>query len=118
MPGTGPFQLEKYTPKVGASFVRNPHYWGAPALPDRVEVTFYDDYQPQVLALQAGEIDMIQQIPVFEAVGLLNDPSVNIVSTPSAAQQQLYMRMDMEQCKEKRGVGSRACCLGWPRLGE
>ncbi|MBN8629449.1 MAG: hypothetical protein J0L76_01185, partial [Rhodobacterales bacterium] len=26
--GTGPFKLEKYTPKVGASFVRNPDYWG------------------------------------------------------------------------------------------
>ena len=29
--GTGPFKLEKYTPKVGASFVRNPDYWGAKA---------------------------------------------------------------------------------------
>ncbi len=26
--GTGPFKLEKYTPKVGASFVRNPDYLG------------------------------------------------------------------------------------------
>ena len=28
MIGTGPFKLEKYTPKVGASFVRNLDYWG------------------------------------------------------------------------------------------
>ena len=27
-PGTGPFKLDKYTPKVGASFVRNDDYWG------------------------------------------------------------------------------------------
>jgi peptide/nickel transport system substrate-binding protein len=33
--GTGPFKLEKYTPKVGASFLRNPDYWGPKALPER-----------------------------------------------------------------------------------
>ena len=116
MIGTGPFKLEKYTPKVGASFVRNPDYWGAPALPDRVEVTFYDDYQPQVLALQAGEIDMIQQIPVLQAVGLLNDPSVTIVSTPSAAHQQVHMRTDMEPFKDKRVRRAIALCLDRPKL--
>jgi ABC-type dipeptide transport system, periplasmic component len=26
--GTGAFKLDKYTPKVGVSFVRNPDYWG------------------------------------------------------------------------------------------
>src|SRR5262249_22687842 len=34
--GTGPFKLEKYTPKVGASFLRNESYWGRKALPDRL----------------------------------------------------------------------------------
>ena len=29
--GTGPFKLEKYTPKVGASFTRNEDYWGPKA---------------------------------------------------------------------------------------
>ena len=38
MIGTGPFKLEKYTPKVGASFVRNDDYWGGQALPDRIEL--------------------------------------------------------------------------------
>ena len=40
MIGTGPFKLEKYTPKVGASFVRNPDYWGgqAAARPGRAQL--------------------------------------------------------------------------------
>ena len=33
MIGTGPFKLEKYTPKVGATFVRNPDYWGGQQYP-------------------------------------------------------------------------------------
>src|SRR5215467_4284961 len=27
MPGTGPFKMTSYTANVGATFVRNPHYW-------------------------------------------------------------------------------------------
>src|SRR5215831_15870368 len=41
--GTGPFKLEKYTPKVGASFVRNEDYWGQKALTARTEFGFYAD---------------------------------------------------------------------------
>ena len=62
--GTGPFKLEKFTPKVGASFVRNPDYWGPKALPARTEFTFYSDQQSKVLALQGGQVDMIGQIAV------------------------------------------------------
>jgi peptide/nickel transport system substrate-binding protein len=62
--GTGPFKLEKYTAKVGASFVRNPDYWGTKALPARTEFTFFADQQPQILALQGGQVDVILQIVV------------------------------------------------------
>lgn len=116
MVGTGPFKLEKYTPKVGASFVRNDDYWGGKALPDRVEISFFEDYQPQVLALQGGQIDIIEQIPVLQGVGLLNDPNVDIISTPSAAHQQVHMRTDMDPFKDKRVRRAIALCLDRPRL--
>jgi peptide/nickel transport system substrate-binding protein len=118
MIGTGPFRLEKYTPKVGASFVRNTDYWGPAALPDRVEVLFYDDYQPQILALQAGEIDIIQQIPVLQAVGLLADPNVSVISIPSAAHQQVHMRTDREPFRDKRVRQAIALCLDRPKIAQ
>ncbi len=116
MIGTGPFKLEKYTPKVGASFVRNPDYWGEKALPDRVELSFYSDYQPQILALQGGQIDIIQQIPVLQGVGLLNDPNFDIISTPSTAHQQVHMRTDLDPFKDKRVRRAIALCLDRPKL--
>lgn len=116
MIGTGPFKLEKFTPKVGAAFVRNPDYWGAPALPDRVEVKFYDDYQPQILALQGGEIDIIQQLPVLQAVAILSDPNFSVISTPSSAHQQVHMRTDMDPFKDKRVRQAIALCLDRPKL--
>src|SRR5439155_1022611 len=48
--GTGPFKLEKFTPKVGASFVRYDGYWGDKANPDRMELKFYDGEAPMVNA--------------------------------------------------------------------
>lgn len=116
MIGTGPFKLEKYTPKVGASFVRNDDYWGPKALPDRVEISFYTDYQPQILALQGGQIDVIQQIPVLQGVGLLNDPNTDIISTPSTAHQQVHMRTDLDPFKDKRVRRAIALCLDRPKL--
>ncbi len=116
MNGTGPFKMEKYTPKVGASFVRNTEYWGGQVLPDRLEVSFYSDYQPQILALQGGQIDIIQQIPVLQGVGLLNDPNVDIISTPSTAHQQVHMRTDLDPFKDKRVRRAIALCLDRPKI--
>lgn len=116
MIGTGPFKLEKYTPKLGASFVRNPDYWGTPALPDRVEVHFFDDYQPQILAFQGGQIDIIQQIPLLQAIGLLSDPNANVMSVPSASHPQLHMRTDMDPFKDKRVRQAVALALDRPKI--
>ena len=111
MIATGPFKLESYTPKVGAAFVRNPDYWGGPAIVERVEMTFYSDYQPQILALQAGDIDIVQQAPVLQAVGIFNDPNINIVTLPSVAHQQVHMRTDKDPFKDPRVRRAIALCL-------
>ncbi|MGB3646637.1 MAG: ABC transporter substrate-binding protein [Mesorhizobium sp.] len=100
--GTGPFKLDKYTQKVGASFVRNEEYWGEKALPARVEFVFFTDIQPQILALQGGQVDVINQLPILAGAGLLNDPSVEILSNKSATHHEVHMRNDMDPFKDPR----------------
>jgi peptide/nickel transport system substrate-binding protein len=114
--GTGPFKLEKYTPKVGASFVRNDDYWGEKALPDRIEFTFYADIQPQILALQGGQVDIVQQTPVLAALPVMKDPKIELMGTPSVAHEQVHMRNDMEPFKDKRVRQAVALCLDRPKL--
>lgn len=114
--GTGPFKLEKFTPRVGASFVRNPDYWGEKALPDRTEFTFFADTQPMILALQGGTVDIIQQIPVLAGAGLLNDPNVSIISLKSSGHQQLHMRCDLDPFKDKQVRRALALALDRGRL--
>jgi peptide/nickel transport system substrate-binding protein len=116
MIGTGPFKLEKYTPKVGASFVRNDTYWGGQVIPDRVEIGFYDDYQPQILALQGGQVDFIQQVPILQAAGILNDPNIEMLSTPSLAHQQVHMNTEAAVFKDKRVRQAVALCLDRPAI--
>jgi peptide/nickel transport system substrate-binding protein len=96
--------------------VRNDAYWGGTPTLDRIEVGYYNDYQPQILAMQGGQIDVIQQIPVLQGVGLLNDPNVEILSTPSTAHQQVHMRVDMDPFKDKRVRRAIALCLDRPGL--
>jgi len=114
--GTGPFKLDKYTAKVGASFVRNPDYWGTKALPARTEFTFFADQQPQILALQGAQVDIILQVVVQGAQGLLNDPDVKLIKIRSAAHRQLHMRTDVPKFADKRVRQAIALTLDRPGL--
>ncbi|HUZ62396.1 MAG TPA: ABC transporter substrate-binding protein [Acetobacteraceae bacterium] len=114
--GTGPFKFDKYTAKVGASFVRNDAYWGKKALPDRTEFTFYADLQSQVLALQGRQVDLIVQIAVQGSQALLHDPSYAILSLKGSGHEQLHMRNDMGHFKDKRVRRAVALTLNRPNL--
>jgi peptide/nickel transport system substrate-binding protein len=111
MVATGPFKLESYTPKVGAAFVRNPDYWGGAVPLERVDITFYTDYQPQILALQAGDLDVMEQCPVLQAVGILNDPNIDVISLNSTSHHQIHMRTDKAPFTDARVRRAIALCL-------
>jgi peptide/nickel transport system substrate-binding protein len=100
--GTGPFKLEKFTPKVGASFVRNDAYWGDKANPDKIDVKFYDEEAPMVLALQGDEVDFIEHFSVSGGKALLDDPNVQVIAIRTATHRQLHMRTDKEPFTDKR----------------
>ncbi|WP_118179597.1 ABC transporter substrate-binding protein [Paraburkholderia phosphatilytica] len=100
--GTGAFKLDKYTPKVGASFVRNPDYWGDKALPQRLQFSFYADEQSQILALQGHQADVMGDFTVQGGQGLMNNPDFKVMGVKSSAHRQIHMRNDSPQFKDKR----------------
>ena len=114
--GTGPFKLEKYTPKVGASFTRNEDYWGPKAVPARTEFGFYSDIPSQVLALQGHQIDIINQLPMSQGIALVNDPNVNLISFKCSSHNQVHMRTDMAPFTDKRVRRAVALCLDREKL--
>jgi len=114
--GTGPWKLEKYTAKVGASFVRNPDYWGKKALADRTEFTFFTDLQPMILALQGGQIDLIAQIPVSGGQAILNDSRFTVIREKGTGHEQLHMRTDVGPFMDKRVRRALALTLNRKKL--
>jgi peptide/nickel transport system substrate-binding protein len=99
-PGTGRFMMSSYTPNVGATYVRNPHYWGNKALPSKVEFTFYADEPPMAAALQAGSIDAMDQFTVATSPQLLTG-GFNVIRVKGAAHRQLSMRNDIKPFTNK-----------------
>jgi peptide/nickel transport system substrate-binding protein len=98
--GTGRFMKASYTPNVGASYVRNPHYWGPKALPSKIEFTFFADEGPMAAALQAGSIDCMDQFSVATSPQLLTS-SYNVTSLKAATHRELSMRNDVGPFKNK-----------------
>jgi peptide/nickel transport system substrate-binding protein len=114
--GTGPFKMKSYTAKVGASFVRNEAYWGKKALPDATEFTFYDAQQPQILALEAGTIDVVGQFSVQGGQALLSNPKVTVISVRSSAHRELSMRCDQAPFTDSRVRQAVALTLNRPEI--
>ena len=115
--GTGPFVLNRYTPKQGASFTRNKHYWGRKALPAATEFTFYDTQTPQILALTSGSLDVLGQFSVSGGQQLLAPGApYNIIKLRSSAHRELSMRCDQAPFTDPRVRQAIALTLDRPGI--
>ncbi|WP_434016937.1 ABC transporter substrate-binding protein [Ornithinimicrobium sp.] len=79
---TGPFKVERYTPEQELVVVKNPNYWGKPAMLDRITFKFYPDDTTRALALRNSEVDMITDIPLNILNTVSSQPDVKIAKAP------------------------------------
>jgi peptide/nickel transport system substrate-binding protein len=100
--GTGPWKLHSFTPQVGVTYVRNPHYWGPPTVADTAELKFYAQEQAAVLGLQGNQVDVLPHYSVAGGRALLTDPSVRTTQFHSAAYREIHLRCDKEPFADKR----------------
>jgi len=114
--GTGPFKLQRFTAKQGATFVRNDAYWGEKANPDGFELKFYDEEAPMVLALQGGEVDFVEHFSVSGGKALLSDQNVQVIAIRTATHRQIHMRTDKDPFTDKRVRQAIALSIDRPAL--
>jgi peptide/nickel transport system substrate-binding protein len=114
--GTGPFKLQKFTPKQGATFVRNDAYWGDKANPDSMELKFYDEEGPMVLGLQGDEVDFVEHFSVSGGKALLDDPNVQVIAIRTATHRQIHMRTDKDPFTDNRVRQAVALAINRPAL--
>jgi peptide/nickel transport system substrate-binding protein len=90
--GTGPFREVEYVVDDRYVVEAFPDYWGdAPAV-SRITFRFYPDATTRVMALQAGEVDMIGAVP-RESVGELTDAGFTILTSPVGAYSAFYVNI-------------------------
>lgn len=61
--GTGPFRWVEYRPHRHVVVERNDDYWAEPPRLRRIVFRFYPDATTRTLALMAGEVDLIMDLP-------------------------------------------------------
>ena len=115
--GTGPFILTNYTPKVGATYKRNPHYWakGLPYL-NGVQFKYYADQTSVVLAMQGGAIDFYPNLPYQGSQAIFGSSKFKILKNNGSSYREFHMRVDQEPFTDKRVRQAVALCLNRPAL--
>jgi len=114
--GTGAWKLKTYNAQTGATFERNPDWWGGPTPLDGTEFIFFDATGPMVTAYQGDQVDAIVQFDVLSGASLFDDPNFSIIATEAALHRQIWMRTDKGQFTDKRVRQALALTFDRPAL--
>ncbi|TGT22656.1 peptide ABC transporter substrate-binding protein, partial [Mesorhizobium sp. M4B.F.Ca.ET.169.01.1.1] len=70
----------------------------------------------RILALQAGEVDVLDAIPLDVSQVVLGNPDIQVLRVASTAHRQLHMRCDMAPFTDKRVRQALALCIDRSQL--
>lgn len=115
MIGTGAFRLKSQN-KQRAELVRFDGYWGGKAPLDGVVITFYTDPAPMVLALRAGQLDLVNQMSPQQARAFRNSSRYRVYSVPVSSHNMFGMRVDREPFRDARVRRAVALTLNRPDI--
>ena len=73
--GSGPYELGKWEPGSLVQLVRNENYWGTPPHFDEVNFRFYADPNAMNTAMLSGQLDIVSNLTVPQALGQFSDKS-------------------------------------------
>lgn len=77
--GTGPYIATNFREHVGFTMVRNTNYWYAEVPYETIELLYMGDASAKAMALQAGQIDLAENITnIADLDTLRNDPAYTV----------------------------------------
>ena len=77
--GTGPYVATNFREEVGYTMVANEHYWGGEVPYDTIELLYMGDASAKAMALQAGQLDLAENITnIADLQALQADPNFTV----------------------------------------
>ena len=83
--GTGPFKFVSWAPDGDLVLEANREYWGPPAQVDRLVVRAMPTTSTRVNLLEAGEVDLITQVPIHDIARLNGLRGIEVAVRPSTS---------------------------------
>ena len=83
--GTGPFSFVSYEPKVDLELKANPDYWGDVAKISELQYRFISEKPTAVAELQAGRLDLMEDLPISMLSVVKDDDKLDVISTAGPA---------------------------------
>ncbi len=101
--GTGPFRFVSYTPGDRLVLARNPDYFeaGRPKL-DGVELRVIPEMSVKLAALQAGDLDVVWDLPLDQVKTLGGNPALRVDSVPTSSWDAAIMNNLIPPFNDKR----------------
>ena len=100
--GTGPFKLEEFIPEQRVVLVRNEDYWGNKPKLKKVICKTIADPSTRLMALQAGSVDVIRDLPLAEISMLEADQRFKVLKTLGTRTTYYGFNTDREYFKDIR----------------
>lgn len=86
--GTGAYQVVDYKPGSSVTLKANPNYWrGAPKI-QNIDIKFVPDANTRMSMMQAGTVDIVEDVPPAQASLVSKDPNFNLdaVGSPTVSE--------------------------------
>jgi peptide/nickel transport system substrate-binding protein len=99
--GTGAFKYQSFTPGKDSVFIKYDDYWGDKALVDELHIQDFPDPNAQVNALQAGQIQTIDNLP-YNLIDTLKGQGGKILESNTGAWVPITMRVDVKPFSDVR----------------
>ena len=81
--GTGPYQITSYAPSSSVVIERFDGYWGTKGKPKKITFRIMPENSVRLAALQAGEVQLAENLPPDKLETLRANKSLKVVFTPT-----------------------------------
>lgn len=96
-PGIGPYIFDRYETDQFIELSANPDYYrGAPII-DRVRIVSIPDANTRIIALENGDVDLIEGVPVAELERTRNIPGIQLIQQPSPSGLGIFIDSDQDK---------------------